>query len=82
MKRTVYYDDEGNVYDEDVFGDDDYDNYEHWDEDEWTPNDGVINDGQSQYDWVGNPYSDEGHDDSNLYSEKKDKKEMNNLDGI
>ena len=28
---------QGNVYDEDVFGDDDYDNYEHWDEDEWTP---------------------------------------------
>ena len=31
----MYYDDEGNVYDEDVFGDDDYDNYEHWDEDEY-----------------------------------------------
>ena len=36
-EAPVYYDDEGNVYDEDVFGDDDYDNYEHWDEDEWTP---------------------------------------------
>ena len=36
-EAPVYYDSEGNVYDEDVFGDDDYDNYEHWDEDEWTP---------------------------------------------
>jgi hypothetical protein len=39
-EAPVYYDSEGNVYDEDVFGDDDYDNYEHWDEDEWTPVDG------------------------------------------
>lgn len=36
-EAPVYYDSEGNVYDEDVFGDDNYDNYEHWDEDEWTP---------------------------------------------
>ena len=35
-EAPVYYDDEGNVYDQDVFGDDDYDDYEHWDEDEWT----------------------------------------------
>ena len=35
-EAPVYYDSEGNVYDEDVFGDDDYENYEHWDEDEWT----------------------------------------------
>ena len=32
--------------------------------------DGVVPNGQSQYDWVGDPYSDEGHDDSNLYSEE------------
>jgi hypothetical protein len=70
-EAPVYYDSEGNVYDEDVFGDDDYENYEHWDEDEWTPvDDGVVPDSQSQYDWVDNPYSDQGHDDSNLYSEK------------
>ena len=56
-EAPVYYDDEGNVYDED------YDDFETW-------NDGVVPDGQSQYDWVGDPYSDEGHDDSNLYSEK------------
>lgn len=36
-EAPVYYDSEGNVYNEDVFGDDDYENYEHWDEDEWTP---------------------------------------------
>ena len=25
--------------------------------------------GQSQYDWVGDPYSDEGHDDSTAFNE-------------
>jgi hypothetical protein len=35
-EAPVYYDSEGNVYDEDVFGDGDYDDYETWDEDEWT----------------------------------------------
>ena len=58
-EAPVYYDSEGNVYDED----EDYDDYESW-------NDGVVPDGQSQYDWVGDPYSDKGPDDSNLYSER------------
>ena len=59
-EAPVYYDDEGNVYDDE---DEDYDDYESW-------NDGVVPDNQSQYDWVGDPYSDKGPDDSNLYSEK------------
>lgn len=51
-------------YDEDE--DEDYDDYESWDaEDE----DGVVPNNQSQYSWKGDPYSDEGPDDSNLYSE-------------
>ena len=58
-EAPVYYDDEGNEYAED----EDYDDYESWD-------DGVVPDNQSQYDWVGDPYSDEGPDDSNLYSER------------
>ena len=37
-EAPVYYDDEGNVYDED------YDDYESWDEDEWTPVDAGPND--------------------------------------
>ena len=57
-EAPVYYDDEGNEYD-----DEDYDDFESWD-------DGVVPDNQSQYDWVGDPYSDEGPDDSNLYSER------------
>jgi hypothetical protein len=57
-EAPVYYDDEGNEYD-----DEDYDDFESWD-------DGVVPDGQSQYSWEGNPYSDEGPDDSNLYSER------------
>jgi len=54
-EAPVYYDSEGNVYDEDVFGDDEYNNFEYfetWDEDEWTPVEEL------------------GPDDSNLYSEK------------
>jgi len=54
-EAPVYYDSEGNVYDEDVFGDDEYSNFEYfetWDEDEWTPVEEL------------------GPDDSNLYSEK------------
>jgi hypothetical protein len=35
-EAPVYYDDEDNEYDSDVFGDDDYDEDEAWDEDEWT----------------------------------------------
>jgi hypothetical protein len=58
-EAPVYYDDEGNEYAED----EDYDDYESWD-------DGVVPDGQSQYDWVGDPYSDKGPDDSNLYSDR------------
>lgn len=60
-EAPVYYDSEGNVYD-----DEDYDDYESWDDDE----DGVVPDGHSQYSWKGDPYSNEGHDDSNLYSER------------
>jgi hypothetical protein len=66
-EAPVYYDDEGNEYAED----EDYDDYESWDEDEWTPVDnGVVPNGKSQYDWIGDPYSNEGPDDSNLYSER------------
>jgi len=60
-EAPVYYDDEGDEYD-----DEDYDDYESWDEDV----DGVVPDNQSQYSWKGDPYSDEGPDDSNLYSER------------
>lgn len=58
-EAPVYYDDEDEDYDE-------FDEYDSWDEDE----DGVVPDGQSQYSWKGDPYSNEGHDDSNLYSER------------
>ena len=58
-EAPVYYDDDEE--------DEDYDDYESWDaEDE----DGVVPNNQSQYSWKGDPYSDEGPDDSNLYSEK------------
>lgn len=57
-EAPVYYDDDEE--------DEDYDDYESWDaEDE----DGVVPNNQSQYSWKGDPYSDEGPDDSNLYSE-------------
>ena len=42
----------------------DYDDFESWDDE-----DGVVPDGHSQYSWNGDPYSNEGHDDSNLYSD-------------
>lgn len=54
-EAPVYYDSEGNVYNEDVFGDEESSNFEYfesWDEDEWTPVEEL------------------GPDDSNLYSEK------------
>ena len=60
-EAPVYYDDEGTEYD-----DEDYDDFETWDDDV----DGVVPNGHSQYSWNGDPYSDEGHDDSNLYSER------------
>ena len=57
-EAPVYYDSEGNVYDEDVFGDDDYDNYEHWDEDEWTPVEELGPDDSNLYSEKGVPSND------------------------
>ena len=55
-EAPVYYDDEGNEYDDE---DEDYDDYESWDDDD-------------EYSWEthGECKDEEGHDDSNLYSER------------
>jgi len=50
--------------------DDDDDEWSEYDEYEGDDDDGLVPDNQSQYSWKGDPYSDEGPDDSNLYSER------------
>jgi hypothetical protein len=52
-EAPVYYDSEGNVYD-----DEDYDDFESWDDDEYS------------WETHGECEDEEGHDDSNLYSER------------